>query len=1050
MKLRLALVLTLLFAGTSPAEALLCKVFVDKENTPVIRQNKWTPQLQTLNGRIQLMLSILSRHPNFMTANQNYRRNILELFSHLPRLIEELGDALTPLTITPPEVASVRYKSNSMTYDEVALSKYRERNLEDLGELNLRSTWSIESHILLLRDRPDQLEKLFRLLPFLFDTTGYPIWNQSNLGTTIARIQAPPHVLENMFFDTFKNHLAPHTRKIIERLIRTDGLATENLAIFDRVYSELLEGDLSKTLRGETSNTQTERVLSIESLPALVALTRGCFGGDCSVQYVPFYPLLRGVQVHYIRKSSGIQKQPDGYILTVEGKVGKKTVPYILTVNGPTLSEADVRAAITLVLHTRSSQEAQPKPSYEVAFPDWKRNPELVNWDHSRNAMAHSGERTSVNVDLPAGWNVLDAFYNQRNNGSIENYYRLTAVFKAHLGIYDPGLEFLSPIERSTLSSPSYQIPTNIQALGHLQRALVGVQATQDLPNEASLNGILAAIRIAPGEFDVARVLAELSETRAITQGEFESLTQVFEFGLPDLLKYEYKTRAYSLAQLAINSPQFLTEIGYRENGKARRTLIEYFGRSTTRDLIQRLWEERDIPDTLLLNVLVKLDNLYEATSVEVYLGIYRNLKSFKIEQHTLDWLVTRLLEDTHSDATMGRTLRALSLTKDPIAMEFRDLLFQKAEETEKWRQQYPIIDAYLDILSPRSRLPWSFEEFVLTWLQDVFVSPRKKADFVITFLGQKNSPFDQLIELIPLIQRESFWGRIKERGPIKAYLDLATKHNLRTYFLEKVPLETLIYEKNELQRKDRTSVVVAVSATPEIDFLWFILGGATPFSKHLREQDQANITDDLIQIPHNSMGNSAKISMSPISHMTWWSAAWMANQKSILEGYEPVYNFSNVTLEYDARHSASKGMLKVSSGEEVTINPDANGYRLPTREEQRWFTRAETTSKYYNGDNLRRLNLVAHYGRYGHALPVAAAQLKPNPFGLFDTLGNINEWTQTTKDGSPLSGSMKVHISETSVTSTPTNFSMDSKRHWDASIPLSTLGVRYVRTIKP
>jgi formylglycine-generating enzyme required for sulfatase activity len=97
-------------------------------------------------------------------------------------------------------------------------------------------------------------------------------------------------------------------------------------------------------------------------------------------------------------------------------------------------------------------------------------------------------------------------------------------------------------------------------------------------------------------------------------------------------------------------------------------------------------------------------------------------------------------------------------------------------------------------------------------------------------------------------------------------------------------------------------------------------------------------------------------------------------------KGQGPIYNVSwDDANEFVRRLNELEGTTK---------------YRLPTEAEWEYAARGGTTTAYFFGDDPKQINDHAWCGGgFAKGTPQPVMGKKPNPFGLYDMLGNVSEW---------------------------------------------------------
>ena len=164
-----------------------------------------------------------------------------------------------------------------------------------------------------------------------------------------------------------------------------------------------------------------------------------------------------------------------------------------------------------------------------------------------------------------------------------------------------------------------------------------------------------------------------------------------------------------------------------------------------------------------------------------------------------------------------------------------------------------------------------------------------------------------------------------------------------------------------------------------------------------------------------------------PVEQVSWIEAVAYANTLSAAEGLQECYEDGHLTTLGCA------------------------GYRLPTEAEWEYAARAGTIGPAYG-----RLDRVAWFVGNSEGLPHEVGQKQPNPWGIFDMLGNVWEWTgdkfgdypRTARDpvGAKTTNTVVIRGGSWNTRDRGTRFS--NREEYSPAARSSIIGFRLVRTM--
>jgi formylglycine-generating enzyme required for sulfatase activity len=120
-----------------------------------------------------------------------------------------------------------------------------------------------------------------------------------------------------------------------------------------------------------------------------------------------------------------------------------------------------------------------------------------------------------------------------------------------------------------------------------------------------------------------------------------------------------------------------------------------------------------------------------------------------------------------------------------------------------------------------------------------------------------------------------------------------------------------------------------------------------------------------------------------PVESVNWFDAILYCNERSKRDGFDTVYSYVA-----NSKYSADNHANFLDSNK---VNYKLAGYRLPTEAEWEFACRGGTTTEYFCG--YLQLGMYAWFSNNSDSITHPVAKKLPNPYGLYDVIGNVSEW---------------------------------------------------------
>ncbi len=592
--------------------------------------SNWTPDLSTTRGRIEFFISVNDRHPGIARRSLEYRRNLFDILKPLPEVRALLGEQAASEEYRAVSVFGSVFTTDGveLQYDEARVALVRNHLIEALRLFPLKKLngfeKDIEAIVDLASNEHDKAEILktwissyLKLVPFLYNGAGVPVESSLSpeyLNELRERFSSISGIdLDPRYSDLYRLHQFPALEKISDQ---------RKFSFFKPLLNLNEKHFINKDVKAAGSLTNAKgsiekRVITYEEISSAITHFRADMAFDCSKLSIPYYGNVKGAKVFWIRKTRDLSRQPDGYVFVTEAELNGQTLPYIVTINGVSLSVSDVREVVYDI--------AKKWKTSNVILSDMVENPWVVNYPAMRDGMTWPNSK-SVKVKMSKGWDIVSKYQDEHKLPNYQNFYQSERLMTAKLAEID--LHKNSQAFFELEPEHYYFKPRGIESLSKLERSIIANDALEGVKNPLEIAEITQTLEVTDLEMKTAQ---PLSSGKPLTVEQFEALYRIFEYQLKDILELSPTLAGKTLTSL-YESGRLQVEIvewqkvfarSYKNVLNELKTFLERKGptlSSNDRKLfVEKLLVILRIPESFISNPVDNLQSLI--SSVDSYVS---------------------------------------------------------------------------------------------------------------------------------------------------------------------------------------------------------------------------------------------------------------------------------------------------------------------------------------------------------------------------------------------------------------------------------------------